>query len=156
MSRFLSFLKYNKSAIIVAILCIGFTCWWALKLDSGPMIYRHTTPQKLEAAYQDTFLPYFNGRDIVSLRFGRKNAHASERVPVEISSKFGDEEWLASNGMTGPVLINIDPEGETLSLYWEIPEDKTFDDSLSLLADVTWDILQQYDDIESVKSTYTD
>lgn len=156
MSRFLSFVKYHKSSLAVALFCISFTCWWALKLDSGPMIYRHTTPDKLEEAYQETFLPYFKGRELETIRFGRKNAHRTERVPVIIKSSTGQEEWLMANGMTGPVLVEVDSDSGSLSLYWDIPEDKTFGDSLSLLSDVTWDILQQYDDIQSVKDTYND
>ena len=140
--------------ILVAMFCMSFTFWWSWKLDAGPMIYRHLVSEKLTKAFESKFMPYFKGRDIVQLRFGTKNAHKTEKVPVLVKAG-STEKWLTSNTETGPVLVLVDIKEGQVSLFWDIPEDMPFQDSLNLLSDTVWDILVQYDDIQSIKNTYT-
>ncbi|MFC1336167.1 MAG: hypothetical protein G8D91_15950 [gamma proteobacterium symbiont of Clathrolucina costata] len=143
----------NKTFIVVSIFCISFTCWWAWKLDSGPFIYRHPVPEKLSQQIKEEFLPYFKGRDISKIRFGRKNAHPSEKVPVVVIAD-NEEEWLIQNVNAGPVLLQVDLEGSGVTIYWDVPEDMPFDQSRSLLSQSLWDVLIQYDQIKKVQSSY--
>jgi len=143
----------NKTLIFVFIFCASFTSWWAWSLDSGPFIYRHSVPDKLEFQIAKDFLPYLRGREIKSMRFGQKNAHQSKKVPVEVNAQ-EEESWLINNTNTGPVFIKADQEKDAISIYWDVPEDMPFDQSYSLLTDTMWDILIQYDQIRNVQHTY--
>lgn len=143
----------NKTVIVVSIFCISFTCWWAWRLDSGPFIYRHSVPDKLTQQVTETFMPYFSGRGIDRIRFGKKNAHISQKVPAIVKS--GDvEEWLMNNPNAGPVLLRVNQRLKTVSVFWDVPEDMPFDQSSRLLTQTLWDILVQYDQILRVKGTY--
>ena len=143
----------NKTLVFVTIFCVSFTSWWAWRLDSGPFIYRHSVPDKLESQVAKDFLPYLRGREIESIRFGQKNAHQSEKVPVEVNAH-EEESWLINNTNTGPVLIKAGQENDAISIYWDVPEDMPLDQSYSLLADTVWNILIQYDQIRNVQHTY--
>ena len=86
--------KPNKAVKFLIIFCLTFAGWWAWETDSGPFIYRHAVPEKLEKQVAITFLPYFRGRNIRSIRFGKKNAYPSVDVPVKITSD-NDQKWLS-------------------------------------------------------------
>lgn len=143
----------GKSTIIVMLFCASFTFWWAWKLDAGPMIYRHSVPEKLEQKMKEMFMPYLEGRKIKSIRFGSKRAHISQNVPVKVESSGVVEEWLITNANTGPVLINVSSDDE-ITIHWDVPEDMPFDQSFNLIAQNLWDILIQYDQIMKVQGTY--
>lgn len=143
----------NKTVIFVSLFCSFFTCWWAWRLDAGPFIYRHTAPEKLTQKVSETFLPYLKSRNIEKIWFGKKNAHASQKVLAIVESE-EIEEWLISNPSMGPVLLNIDLDDEEISIYWDVPEDIPFNQSFVILSQTIWDILIQYDHIIKIQNTY--
>jgi hypothetical protein len=147
-------IKANLGAISLVVFCLAFTFWWAWRLDSGFFVRRHAVPTTLEAQIADTFIPYLKGRSISTLRFGKKNAHASDNVPVFVASAAGNEEWLFTNPGIGPVLITVDSTDDELRVYWEMPVDTPFSIANRKLSQTLWDILVQYDDIQKVKNTY--
>ena len=63
-------IEINKTVLAVSAFSLIFTGWWAWELDAGPIIRRHTAPEKLVREVTKTFLPYFEGRNIRSIRFG--------------------------------------------------------------------------------------
>lgn len=113
-------------------------------------------PDTLQAEIANTFIPYLKGRSISKLRFGKKNAHASDNVPVFVASADGSEEWLFTNPGIGPVLITVDSNDDGLKIFWEMPVDTPFNIANKILSQTLWDILVQYDDIQKVKNTYAD
>lgn len=136
------------------MICISFTLWWTWKLDYGPLIYRHKVPDKLAEAYSDLFIPYLSSKGINEIRFGAKHSHVSQLVPVSLNSGTGgSENWLTSNLLTGPVLI-IAETTRNLTIYWDIPEDMLFQDSLEMLKQASVNIFVEYDDITAVQQTY--
>ena len=151
---FVEGLMLSKSGIIVCILCLAFTFWWAWKLDAGPLIYRHSVPNKLEMRIREKFKPYLQSRSIESIRFGSKSAHISDKISVEVETVESTEEWLIANPNTGPVLIIFEKDKGEVKIHWDVPEDMPFDQSITLISDNLWDILVQYDQYMVVQRTY--
>ena len=147
--------KMNKTILVVTIFCLSFTFWWTWELDAGPFIYRHTVPEKLAESFNKQFFPYLEGRNITNIRFGRKNAHVRDKVPVAIDAN-ERQEWLISNMSTGVVVITVSLEDKATTIYWNVPQDMPFDDAFNLLSQSMWDILTQYDQIMNVQSSYTE
>ena len=67
-------IEINKTVLAVSAFSLIFTEWWAWERDAGPLIRRHTAPEKLVREVTKTFLPYFERRNIRSIRFGKKKA----------------------------------------------------------------------------------
>jgi len=145
----------NKAVIILIVLCLTFTGWWAWELDSGPFIFRHAVPDKLENQIASTFAAYFNGRNISSIRFGKKNSYASEKVPVIIVSD-NDQKWLIPAIGVGPVYITVEKNTNKISIYWKIPEEMMYKEANEILTETLWSILVQYDNIISVQNTFNE
>ncbi len=144
----------SKTWVTVVIMCLGFTAWWAWELDSSFFIYRHTVPDKLNQHLAETFMPYFQARQINSIRFGDKNKHPEQKTAVTIKANNATKTWHIHNSETGPVQVNTNRAANTLTVHWDIPADTRFNESFNLLSTSLWDILYQYDQIQTIQYTY--